>query len=434
MRKPHVSPKVFKERRQRIASLLPNAAVILFSNPEQIRNHDVHHAYRQDTNFYYLTGFEEPESIFVFRPGKTPETVMFCRVRDVERETWDGFRYGPEGVIREFGIDAAYPISEFEKITSELLLEVEKVYYTLFQQADIDVRVAETLKMTKAKRRRSGRGILPIYDSYQMIGEMRVHKSDYEADTLRRACQISAEAHIEVLKATKPGLNERALQGLFVKEIMDRGATREGYGCIVAGGANATTLHYVFNDQVLKDGDLLLIDAGAEFDYYTGDITRTYPISGKFNPAQRRLYAQVLELQKHLCKKVQPGLPLGDMQDTAIDGLIDIMIKEKLLQGSRGEIRENGLFKKYYPHGVSHLLGSDVHDAGLIEVNGQSRILEPGMALTVEPGIYIPADDTSAPAELRGIGIRIEDDVLVTVDGAEVMTHAAPKEIADLER
>jgi len=304
----------------------------------------------------------------------------------------------------------------------------------MFQQLDVDTRVAETLKMTKAKRRRSGRGILPIYDSYQMIGEMRIHKSDYEADTLRKACQISAEAHIEVLKATKPGLNERALQGIFIKEIMARGSSREGYGCIVAGGANATTLHYVFNDQVLKDGELLLIDAGAEFDYYTGDITRTYPINGKFTPVQRRLYQQILEVQKHLCKKVAPGLPLGDMQDAAIDGLIDIMINEKLLKGSRGEIRENGSFKKYYPHGVSHLLGSDVHDAGMVEVNGQSRVLEPGMSLTVEPGLYIPYDDADAPAELRGIGIRIEDDVLVTVDGREVMTEGAPKEISELER
>ncbi|MGE0764700.1 MAG: aminopeptidase P N-terminal domain-containing protein [Bdellovibrionales bacterium] len=433
MRTPHLNMQIFKERRARLASLIPNAAVILAAHPEQIRNHDVHQQYRQDTNMYYLTGFEEPESIFVFRPGRKPETVMFNRVRDVERETWDGFRYGPEGVVRHFGVEAAYPISEFESICSELLLDVDKVYYTLFKDAKIDARMATTLKMSQGKRRRSGRGILPIYDSYQLIGEMRIRKSDHEAETLKRACQISAEAHVEVMKAVRPGMNERALHGIFLKEIMTRGAAREGYGTIVAGGAAATTLHYVFNDQVLKDGELLLIDAGAEFEYYTGDITRTYPISGKFNPTQRRLYGRVLELQKHLCKKVQPGLPMTELQEITIDGLIEIMMEESLLKGSRGEIRETQAFKKYYPHGVSHLLGSDVHDAGMIEVNGQSRVLEPGMAITIEPGFYIPADDAAAPAELRGIGIRIEDDVLVTADGADVMTSGAPKEIADLE-
>lgn len=434
MRTPHLKMQIFQERRQRLAPLIPNAAVILVANPEQIRNHDVHHPYRQDTNFFYLTGYEEPESVFVFRPGKKPETVMFTRVRDVERETWDGFRYGPEGVIRHFGIEAAYPIEEFEKITSELLLDVEKVYYTLFKDEAFDRRLAETLKATKAKRRRSGRGIMTIEDSYPLLGEMRIRKSPYEIETLQRACQISAEGHIDVLKATKPGLSERALEGIFIKSILERGASRLGYNCIVAAGPAATTLHYNFNDQTLKDGDLLLIDAGAEFDYYTGDITRTYPISGRFTPAQKRLYGRVLELQKHLCQMVRPGLPMARLQETTVEGLVDVMLEEGLLKGSRTELISSGAYRRYYPHGVSHLLGSDVHDAGIIESGGQSRALEPGMAVTIEPGLYIPQDDMSAPSELRGLGIRIEDDVLVTEDRPVVMTEAAPKEIADLER
>ena len=433
MRSPTLDMKIFRDRRQRLAALIPNAAVILPAHPEQIRNHDVHHPYRQDTNLFYLTGFEEPESILVFRPGKKPETVMFVRTREPERETWDGFRYGPEGVVRGFGIEAAYPISEFETITSELFLDVDKVYYTLFQNKEFDERMAKTLLATKAKRRRSGRGVLPIYDSYQLIGEMRLRKSEYDAQTLKRACQVSAEAQIEVMKSVRPGVNERELEGIFIKEIMARGAARPGYGSIVASGASATTLHYVFNDQELKPNDLLLVDAGAEVDYFTGDITRTYPVTGSFTPVQARLYGRVLELQKHLVGMVKPGLPITKMQDTAIDGLIDIMLAEKLLKGNREEIKSSGTFKKYYPHGVSHYLGSDVHDAGTLEVNGKPREMEAGMSLTVEPGIYIAIDDVTAPEELRGLGIRIEDDVLVTNDGQDNMTSACPKEIADLE-
>jgi Xaa-Pro aminopeptidase len=433
MRTPRLSPQIFRERRARLASLIPGAAVILPAHPEQIRNNDVHHPYRQDTNLFYLTGFEEPEAVLVLRPGKKPESVMFVRIREPERETWDGFRYGPEGVVRHFGVEAAYPIAEFEAITSELLLEVDRVFYTLFQNNEFDQRLAKVLQMTKAKRRRSGRGILPIYDSYQLIGEMRLRKSEFEVNTMRRACQVSAEAHVAVMKSVKAGLNERELHGIFLREIMARGAAREGYTAIVAGGANATTLHYVFNDQEIKANDLLLVDAGAEVDYYTGDITRTYPVSGKFSPVQARLYGRVVELQKQLIGMVKPGLQFTKLQEHTIDGLIEIMLAEGLLKGTPQEIRQSGIFKKYYPHGVSHYLGSDVHDAGTVEVNGQPRVLETGMAFTVEPGIYIPEDDVTAPAELRGIGIRIEDNILVTADGHEVMTSAVPKEIGDLE-
>lgn len=433
MRTPQFDMKMFRERRDKLGSLIPNAAVILPAHPEQIRNHDVHHSYRQDTNLFYLTGFEEPESILLFRPGKKPETVMFCRTRDPERETWDGFRYGPEGVVRQFGIEAAYPISEFESIASELLLDVDKVFYTLFQNEEMDKRVAKTLLASKAKRRRSGKGLLPVFDSYQLIGEMRLRKTEYDVATMKRACQASADAHIEVMKAVKPGMNERELHGIFIKEIMARGAAREGYGGIFASGTNATTLHYVFNDQLLKDGDLLLVDAGGEVDFYTGDITRTYPVSGKFSPVQKRLYGRMVELQKNLIAMIKPGIPFTKMQETCVDGLIEIMLSESLLKGNPGEIRKSGNFRKYYPHGVSHYLGSDVHDAGTLEVNGQPRTIEAGIAFTVEPGIYIPADDITAPAELRGIGIRIEDNIVVTEDGCENLTAGCPKEIADLE-
>jgi Xaa-Pro aminopeptidase len=433
MRGSKVPLQILAERRARLGTLIPGAAVILPAQPEAIRNHDVHHPYRQDSGLFYLTGFEEPESVLVFRPGKKPETVMFVRPRDVERETWEGFRFGPEGVVRQFGVEAAYLISDFERVTADLLLDVDRVYYTLFQNSEFDQKMATTLLSTKAKRRRSGRGILPIHDAYPLLGELRLRKSEFELEMLRRAGEISGQAHVEVMKAVQPGVNERVLQGIFTQEILARGAAREGYGTIVATGANATTLHYVFNDEELKAGEMLLIDAGAEFNYYTGDITRTYPVNGKFSAAQGRLYAKVLELQEHLIKMGEPGLPFSNLQESAIEGLVDIMISEKLLTGSREEIIATEKFKKYYPHGVSHYLGSDVHDAGTIELNGGPRLLEAGMVYTIEPGIYIPADDPAAPEDLRGIGIRIEDDIAVTADGFEVLTSSAPKSIADLE-
>lgn len=433
MRKPSIKPNIFKERRSRLGALIPGSALILPAHPDLIRNHDVHFPFRQDTNLFYLTGFEEPESVLVFRPGCNPETVLFTRVRDVERETWDGFRYGPEGVVREFGIDASYPIEQFDSIAAELLLAVDRVYYTLFKNLEFDQRMAKTLLSTKEKRRRSGRGILPIYDSYPLIGEMRVRKSEYEIETMKRACQVSAEAHNSLIQYIKPGVSEREIHGAFIYEIMKRGAAREGYGGIVATGNGATTLHYTFNDQPLKSGELLLVDAGAEVDYYTGDITRMYPVGGKFSAVQARLYSQVLDLQKELCSMVKPGLVFSKLQEHAIYGLTEIMIREKLLKMDHQSAIQSLAYKKYYPHGVSHFLGMDVHDAGLIEVHGESRILEQGMMLTIEPGIYIPQNDLDAPEELRGLGIRIEDDIVVTYDGSDNMTSAARKEIKDLE-
>ncbi|MBX7230581.1 MAG: aminopeptidase P family protein [Bdellovibrionales bacterium] len=414
--------------------MIPGSALILRAHPEQIRNHDVHHSYRQDTNLFYLTGFDEPGTVLLYRPGLTPESVLFVRVKDQERETWDGFRYGPEGALKNFGVDAAYPIEEFEKLTSEWLVAVDKIYYNLFTDEMFDRKIAKTLLGTAALRRRSGRGILPIYDSYPLIGELRVIKSPYEIATLKKAAQVSAEAHVEVMKATRPGVNERHLHGIFLKEIMARGAAREGYGSIVAGGSNSTTLHYVFNDQDLKGGDLLLVDAGAEVDYYTGDITRTFPVSGRFNPIQAKVYQMLLDLQKSIIQSVKIGVVFSKLQELTIHGLIELMREINLLKGSSEALRMDQKWRKYYPHGVSHFLGSDVHDAGRSEVDGESRRLEVGMVLTIEPGIYIPQDDLSAPEELRGLGLRIEDDILVTESGPENLSQGAPKEIVDLEK
>jgi Xaa-Pro aminopeptidase len=433
MRRPKFDMTLFRERRSRLGSRITGGALIAPAAPEYIRNNDVHHSYRQDSNLFYLTGFEEPESVLVFRPGKQPETIMFVRSKDALREIWDGFRYGIDGVEKDFGIDKAYLIDEFEKVAPDLLMDVDRVYYTLFHDIEFDERIGRILLGVKNMRRRSGRGLLPISDALPVIGEMRLVKSDYEAQTLRQACQVSAEAHVELMKFVRPGMNERELQGRFVYEIMKRGSAREGYGSIVAGGSNATTLHYVFNDQPLHPNDLVLVDAGGEFDFYTGDITRTYPVSGKFSPTQKRLYSKVLNLQKDLIKMVRPGLPFNQLQEKTIEGLVDVMLDEGLVKGNKKEIIEKGDFRAYYPHGVSHWLGMDVHDAGMTELNGEPRRLEPGMAFTIEPGLYIPAGDQKAPAELRGIGIRIEDNILVTAEGCENMTAAAIKEVDELE-
>ncbi len=428
--------EVFARRRRLLAERAKGAAIILASHPEFIRNNDVHHSYRQDTNLYYLTGWEEPDSIFVFLPGRNPETVMFVRPKDIERETWDGFRYGPAGCAQEFKIDKTFLIQDFEKEIVELLKPVDRIYYRFNVDAAFDQKVLALLESVKRSHGRSGRGHLPVLDSWELIGELRVIKTADDIETMRKACSITARAHIDVMKATMPGKTERQLMGVFLGSIYQQNADREGYGSIVASGPNACTLHYVFNDQVCRAGDLLLIDAGAEVRFYTGDITRTYPVNGKFSHAQRKVYDRVLEVQRDLASMAKPGLAFKTLQETTIERLTDAMIDLGLIKVKRQEAIERMLFKKYYPHGVSHYLGMDVHDTGLYQTlseNMISRQLEPGIAFTIEPGLYIPWDDKDAPEELRGIGVRIEDNVVVTTTGCDNLTAEAPKEVADLE-
>ncbi len=433
MRHPIYDMSIFKERRQALAARMNGGALIVASHPEQSRNNDVDFPHRQDTNLFYLTGFEEPESVLVFRPGRDPETVLFVRPKDPTRETWDGFRYGPEAAQREFEVDKAYLITEFDSIIVDLLKPVERIYYRWNINREFDLRMLDILDRVRRSHGRTGRGHLPVYDSWELIGELRLIKSLYDVGVLRKACEISANAHVEAMKFTRPGVTERQVYGVLLHSFYMQNAQREGYNSIVASGANATTLHYIFNDQVCKDGDLLLIDAGAEYQYYTGDITRTFPVNGRFTSAQRAVYDGVLELQKALIQKVRPGIPFKDLQEVTVEVLTDAMIELKLLKGSCKELIDSLAYRKYYPHGVSHWLGMDVHDAGLYQIGDESRRLEPGMCFTIEPGLYIPADDMDAPEELRGIGVRIEDNVLVTPSGCEVLTSAAPKEVTDLE-
>ena len=436
MRTPLENMKIFADRRDKLAKLMPGGTLILAAPPESPRNGSVHYAYRQNSSFYYLTGFEEPGSFFVFRPGKKPETVLFVLPKNRERETWDGFRFGPQAAQTQFRMEEVYSSEDLEKKLVELLAGSEKVFYHQFRYPAIDEKIYKALKSLQASQGRTGFGLLPVFDSEELIGSLRVVKSEPDLHNLRKAAELSSQAHVKVMQATRPGINERELHGLFIYNIMKQGAAREGYGGIFASGANACTLHYVFNDEVLKDGQLLLVDAGGEYNYFTADITRTYPVNGKFNEAQKLVYEGVLKIQKQIIEHVKPGVPFAEFHEMGTSLLTDLMLDLGLLAGRKNDIIQAGEQKKYYPHGIGHFLGMDVHDQGMYYSYPQKvpRAIEEGMVFTVEPGLYIPADDTAAAPELRGIGVRIEDNILVTHHGHENLTRACPKEIEDLER
>ncbi len=434
-RHPLENLRLFQERRKRIAEKLQDGILIVGSPEEHVRNGSTGYPFRQDSNLYYLTGFEEPESIFVMRPGKKPETILFCRKRNPERETWDGFRYGPEKAQQEFQVDAAYPVEEFNERIVELMKGSSQVFFRFFKNAALDEKMKRALLDQKMGLGRSGLGLLPILDADELLGEFRVIKTDLDLLNHRRACDLTVEAHIETMKYVKPGLNEREVHGHFIYQIMKRGAAREGYNGIVASGASACTLHYVFNDQQLRNGDLLLIDAAGEYNYFTSDITRSYPVNGQFTDAQAEVYEGVLKVQKAVIESVRPGIAFGKFQELATAMLTDVMLELGLLTGRRDDLVAANRQKKYYPHGVGHFLGMDVHDQGqYFNRQNVERQIEPGMVFTVEPGLYIPSDDTEAAEMYRGIGIRIEDNILVTDSGYEVLTKDCPKEVSDLEK
>ncbi|MEQ1722203.1 MAG: aminopeptidase P N-terminal domain-containing protein [Pseudobdellovibrio sp.] len=434
MRKPTENPEIFKRRRKKVIAKLNGAALIVAAHPEQIRNDDVHHFYRQDSNMYYLTGFEEPESFLLIRPNHVPETVMFVREKNIERETWDGFRYGPQATKEDFLIDEVYTIDKFEEKTVELLKGFEEVYYRLFKNPEADHQVQNTLLKLKRAHGRSGYGLLTIKDADTFLGEFRLRKDEDDLNNQRRASKISADAHVAAMKFTKPGVTERQVQAIISHEFHMQNSARVGYPYIIASGANATTLHYNFNDQVCRNGDLLLIDAGAEYNYYSGDITRTFPVNGKFSEAQAKVYAGVLKIQKEIIASIKPGIYFKDLHKMGEDKLTDLMFELGLLSGKKEDVMKANEHRKYYPHGIGHWLGMDVHDSGLYFIKGEARPIEVGMCFTIEPGLYIPIDDMSAPAELRGIGVRIEDNLVVTANGCENLTASVPKEIEEIEK
>jgi Xaa-Pro aminopeptidase len=429
------APKYFKERREKLMKAHPGAVFILPSHSDFIRNSDVHHAFRQDSNFYYLSGFEEPESCLVLAPSKSGgyRTVLFVLPRDPEKEMWEGERYGIEGAQKVFEADEAFPIHELETQLPEILQGAERVFYRVGHDSERDRRIFSILETCRRRQGRSGMGLLPIEDPQNRIGEMRLFKSAEEIEIMKKGCQITAAGHKTVMKEVRPGMNECEVEALIDYLFRKEGCQRLGYGSIVAGGKNATCLHYRSNNENLKEGDLLLIDAGGEYQYYSADITRTFPIGRKFSEAQAKTYDLVLQVQKGAIQMTRPGAKLPEIHRYVCEGVVEGLLTLGLLKGSAREILKTGEYRRFYPHSTSHWLGMDVHDAGLYHKNGEPRALEPGMVLTIEPGFYVQSTDREVPDAYRNIGIRIEDDILVTAQGYENLTCGVPKERAEIE-
>ena len=434
-----ISP-VYRSRRDCLMSAHAGAAFILASNLELIRNYDVTYPFRQDSSLFYLTGWDEPDSFLVIlpsadHPGRNYKMVLFVPPRDPEREMWDGERYGVEGAVSVFGADEAYPTSEFSKRMPQLLKNVERVFYRMGMphHERTDRLMLEIFESTRRLFGRSGRGLPDMQDPLQVIGEMRLFKGAEEIETLRNASRITANSHKQAMIEARPGMNERDIEAIVEYHFRRGGSQRNGYWSIVAAGRNATCLHYRSNNDTLRDGDLILIDAGAELDYYTSDITRVFPVGRRFSDAQARVYDLVLKAQESAVAMAKPGVTLPAIHTHVVDVLVDGFLSLGLLKGKPAEIIQTNAFKRFYPHNTSHWLGSDVHDSGLYIKNGEPRRLEPGMVFTIEPGFYVQPLDRDAPAEYRDIGIRIEDDILITKDGNENLTRDVPKARSEIE-
>ena len=426
--------EIFKERRALFMAQIGAAVAILPSAPVAVRSNDVEFIYRQDNDFYYLTGFAEPESVALLAPGhKDGEFVMFVRPRDRERETWTGRRAGVEGAVLEYGADKAYTLDEFDRVLARYLEGAERVYYPLGHNERINARVLELMRGAQAMRPRTGSGPIAMLDPRELIHEARLKKRPEELDAMRRAAAISREEHIEAMRRARGVMMEWEIEAVVDYAFRSRGAAGPSYPSIIASGPNAATLHYIQNDRRMGAGELLLIDAGCEYEFYASDVTRTFPVGARFSEAQRALYSVVLEAQRRGIEAVRPGVHFDDVHDAALRVLVEGMIDLALIKGPLDDALATAAYRRYYMHRTSHWLGMDVHDVGLYRTSGSSRVLEPSMVLTVEPGIYIAADDESAPEALRGVGIRIEDDVLVTAEGHEVLTAAIPKTIDEVE-
>jgi len=423
---------IYRNRRERLARALGAGVAIVPTAPERIRNRDTHYPYRFDSHFYYLTGFAEPEAALVIVGGAAPKTILFCRERNEEREIWDGFRYGPEAARERFAFDEAQPIEALDEAVAELLGNQPALFYPVGADPEWDLRATRWLNAVRARSRAGVAAPDRLQDVRGAIDDMRLVKDEHEAALMRRAARIAAAGHRRAMQAVRPGRYEYEIEAELLYEFRRGGAQFPAYWPIVAGGANACVLHYVANDAALHEGDLLLIDAGCELDGYASDITRTFPVSGRFSGAQREVYEIVLAAQLAAIEQARPGKAWNDPHDAAVRVLAQGLIDLKLIGGGLQEALEKETYKRFYMHRTGHWLGLDVHDAGEYKRGGSWRTLEPGMALTVEPGLYIRAA-ADVPERLRNIGIRIEDDVLVGAGGAEVLSAEAPKSVADVE-
>jgi len=430
--KPADHLSLYAARRNRLAALMGEGVAVIGTAPERLRNRDSHYPYRFDSYFYYLTGFIEPEAALVLVAGKASKSILFCRSRDPEREIWDGFRYGPEAARERFGFDEAYTVGELDTVVPKLLEDQPALYYPVGSEADWDARVMRWLNVVRARSRAGIAAPERLHDVRALLDDMRLVKDAHELGVMRRAARIAAAAHRRAMQSARPGRMEYEIEAELLHEFRRNGAQFPAYSPIVAAGANSCVLHYVSNDAQLAQGDLLLIDAGCELDGYASDITRTFPVSGRFSDGQRAVYDLVLAAQRAAIEKVRSGNAWNEPHDAAVRVLAQGMLDLKLLTGSLEEVLEKETYKRFYMHRTGHWLGLDVHDAGEYKRSGNWRSLAPGMALTVEPGLYIRAAD-DVPEPLRDIGVRIEDDVVVTPAGCEVITAEAPKLPDDIE-
>ncbi len=431
----HLDPTVLADRRQRFLAELPAGSLaLLAAAPIAIRSNDVEYPYRQDNDFYYLTGFPEPEALCLLDTAAPERFTLFVLPRDPERETWTGKRHGAEGAREQFAADAAYTIDRFDEVFGKLLDVRQRLHFALGRDERLNQRVLDQVRRSQATRERSGAPALALLSPVDVLHEMRLRKTPDEIERMRRAVAISAVAHREALLAARPGVGEYEIEAAIDFAFRRLGGIGPAYPSIVASGANATILHYTRNSRRMCDGDLVLIDAGAEYDHYCADVTRTYPVGAKFGAEQRGVYEIVLEAQKRAIETVAPEASFDDVHGTALRVLVEGLRSLGVLSVSLDEAIEKSAYRPYYMHRTSHWLGMDVHDVGKYRLDDKPRRLEPGMVLTVEPGLYFADNVDGAAARFRGIGVRIEDDVLVTAAGREVLTAEIPKEVDVLER
>lgn len=422
-----------RRRRQLMRMAGDDAILVLPAAPERIRSRDTHYPYRQDSDLWYLTGFAEPDAVLVLVPGRAHgESLLFCRERDPEREGWDGPRAGPEGAVDRHGMDDAYPIDDLDDILPGLLEGRTRVYYHFGRDTDFDLKLIGWLNRVRAQVRMGAQPPHEFLELGHLLDEMRLFKSAEELKLMQRAATISVRAHQAAMRAARPGVREYELQA-ELERVFRASDAEPAYGSIVGAGANACVLHYRANNGQAKGGDLVLVDAGAEYRGYAADITRTFPVNGRFSPAQRALHDLVGDAQRAALAQAKPGVPYEAGHAAAVATLTEGLLQLGLLKGKAEKLVADGSYKRYCRHKTGHWIGIDVHDVGEYRIEGESRLLEPGMAFTIEPGVYIPPDDTSVAAKWRGIGIRTEDDVVITKGGHTVLTAGLARSAEEIE-
>ena len=425
----------FSIRRGRLCKeLLEGSVVIVGSASSQYRNADAEFPFRQDSNFYYLSGFDEPESIIVLRPfAKDKKFIIFCRDRDPLKEQWDGFRSGQEGAIEDFGADEAYSISLVDELMPSLIEGASNIYYSMSSPNGINLKIEGWLNQIRANSRQGSEVPENLLSLDSIVDELRLLKTQDELNLMRKAGEITCEAHIKAMERVSPGMFEYQLEAEYLYTFINGGARFPAYNSIVGGGNNACILHYKENNSQLNQGDLVLVDAGCEYDHYASDVTRTFPVGKKFSDEQKTIYEIVLEAHKQVCNEIKPGNPWNIIHEKSIQVLTEGLIDIGILKGNSDDLIKTGEYSKYYMHRVGHWLGMDVHDVGNYKKSGKWRKLEPNMVLTVEPGIYILDSLEGVEEKWLGIGVRVEDDLLVTDKGYEILTSKAPREIKEIE-